>query len=323
MRTHIDTTSLPAGRRLSYWREAVCANLVGVECEANPFMGLNGQFTQIQSRDGHVIARLRAEAHQASREGRQLQRSGTDFYMLYLQCSGEMRIERDGGTFTVQPGGIYFYDGATEHRQIFASVFDHLVIRMPRRLIEQKFRAIVELGSFSVAPSDSMIDKVLTPMASAALGAENYRALPAVVDAIFDLFAVRVFETEPAWLAVDGRPRLVLARVLREIERTLDDPETCAEIVAGTLNLSRRALDRALAQSGTSFPVLLIERRLRKAAALLDQADQRAQTITEIALACGFENHSFFSRRFRDRYGCSPRDYRLAKMGPDRLARSR
>ncbi|MFO1209355.1 MAG: hypothetical protein U1E40_09045 [Amaricoccus sp.] len=29
----------------------------------------------------------------------------------------------------------------------------------------------------------------------------------------------------------------------------------------------------------------------------------------------GFENHSFFSRKFREAYGLSPRDYREAALG--------
>lgn len=49
------------------------------------------------------------------------------------------------------------------------------------------------------------------------------------------------------------------------------------------------------------------EVRLGHACRLLMETDQ---SITEIAFSCGFRNLSNFNRRFRERYACSPRDYR-------------
>ena len=42
---------------------------------------------------------------------------------------------------------------------------------------------------------------------------------------------------------------------------------------------------------------------------LSDQGHDRLK-ITDIAYACGFNDISYFNRRFRARFGCSPTQYR-------------
>ena len=52
------------------------------------------------------------------------------------------------------------------------------------------------------------------------------------------------------------------------------------------------------------------ETRVKKAAALLSDSDL---TVSEIAVKCGFENLSYFTRKFKSIIGCTPIDYRKAK----------
>lgn len=59
--------------------------------------------------------------------------------------------------------------------------------------------------------------------------------------------------------------------------------------------------------TGTTFGVYLNERRLATAAELLRTTDD---TVLSIAEQAGFENLSNFNRRFKARYGVTPRQYR-------------
>lgn len=52
------------------------------------------------------------------------------------------------------------------------------------------------------------------------------------------------------------------------------------------------------------------ETRVKKAAALLSDSDL---TVSEVAVKCGFENLSYFTRKFKSIVGCTPIDYRKAK----------
>lgn len=310
MKFHFDTNSISANRSLTYWREAVCSNLIGVECLSNPHTGINGRFTLL-ARDDFAIARLQANAHRAVREHPTLRKSETGFYMLFLQKSGSMRVQRQSQDFIVKPGDMYFYDGLTEHHLTFEEQFDHLAIRVPRAIVEKQWGSLAEIGSFHLKATQNIVDQVLIPMTSAALGARDSHALPAVVHSIFELFSTRAFDEEILPLGRTAHARLTLARVSRKISICLDDPDFNVEKAAQHLRMSRRNLDRLIAGCGTSFTKILMEKRLCRAADLLRQQTSSRMSVTQIALAAGFENHSFFSRKFRERFGASPRSFRI------------
>lgn len=81
-----------------------------------------------------------------------------------------------------------------------------------------------------------------------------------------------------------------------------DAPWTAAD-AARLLNVSEPTLRRRLAAEGTSFRALLAESRLSHGLMLLQTS--RA-SVTEVALACGYESPSRFAARFRDRFGTPP-----------------
>lgn len=93
---------------------------------------------------------------------------------------------------------------------------------------------------------------------------------------------------------------------LREIEenyRTADLTRLAKE-----LHVSLSYLSGAVhSATGRTFKELLLEKRLTKAAGLLDST---RLPIQDVIAAVGYENTSYFYRMFRDRFGVSPREYR-------------
>jgi AraC-like DNA-binding protein len=74
------------------------------------------------------------------------------------------------------------------------------------------------------------------------------------------------------------------------------------------VGLSPSAFSRLFRRTtGMTFTQFLNRVRLGQAARLLQETDH---VISEIAINSGFENLSNFNRRFRERYGRSPREYR-------------
>jgi AraC-like DNA-binding protein len=83
------------------------------------------------------------------------------------------------------------------------------------------------------------------------------------------------------------------------------------EDAARHLNISPSCLAvRVRRITGKTFGDLLLEVRLKRAKELLLYRDDR---ISEIAHATGFEDHAYFSRRFRQLVGMTPGDYRKAR----------
>jgi len=63
-------------------------------------------------------------------------------------------------------------------------------------------------------------------------------------------------------------------------------------------------------RTGSTFAEYLIDRRLDAAAADLRNPDMAGQDIGAIAFDWGFSDLSHFTRRFKRKFGCPPRDWR-------------
>ena len=69
------------------------------------------------------------------------------------------------------------------------------------------------------------------------------------------------------------------------------------------------------AQTGRTYKELLQKHRMETAARLLRRSDLNIQ---QIIAQVGYENTSYFYRLFHERYGLSPREYRMVRTGTTR-----
>ena len=81
--------------------------------------------------------------------------------------------------------------------------------------------------------------------------------------------------------------------------------------LAGQMNQSVAGLSRFIKkQTGWNFRQLLQQKRLNQAVFLLTTTNV---TIEEILVAVGYDNSSYFHRIFRERYGTTPKKYRVER----------
>lgn len=83
---------------------------------------------------------------------------------------------------------------------------------------------------------------------------------------------------------------------------------------AEVLHISSSCLAARIKRTtGQTFGDLVSLARLTRAKELLAYSDLR---ISDVAYDCGFEDHAYFSRRFRQKFGISPSAYRLSLVDP-------
>jgi AraC-like DNA-binding protein len=97
--------------------------------------------------------------------------------------------------------------------------------------------------------------------------------------------------------------------IKRLIEEHLNDPRLSVARIAQMAGVSRTKLYAIFEPLG-GVNAYVRERRLRSALGALLDSRKRHRPIYEIAAECGFANESAFSRAFRHRFGCSPREAR-------------
>lgn len=82
------------------------------------------------------------------------------------------------------------------------------------------------------------------------------------------------------------------------------------DTIAETLAMSRRSLQRSLAEQGLTYSELLSETRMRRGAQWLRETDM---SIAEIAFDLGYSDPSNFTRAFRQHTGVPPKTFREDK----------
>ena len=101
----------------------------------------------------------------------------------------------------------------------------------------------------------------------------------------------------------------IMMTVLRYVDMHYKDADLTA--LSQSLNHSLSSLSRVIRRNtGCTFKELLQKKRFLVARGMLRKTNL---SINDIAAAVGYENNSYFYRRFREKYGVSPKEYRAGE----------
>jgi len=112
-----------------------------------------------------------------------------------------------------------------------------------------------------------------------------------------------------------------LRAILWGMDRHFTKPQFTVSSLAAQLGVTRRYVHLLLERTGRTFSQHMLDRRLRHAHALLRDPGMAPRRIIDIAGAAGFDDISYFNRRFRARFGDTPSGVRRLTAS-DALARS-
>lgn len=105
---------------------------------------------------------------------------------------------------------------------------------------------------------------------------------------------------------MDGLLRALIKTVRRRMRA---DEELTVEAVTKELGYTRQYVSgRFHRVTGRLLSHFLKEKRLEKAARLLKSGNIR---ISQVARRCGFDSENYFRQQFRERFGMSPRQFRV------------
>ncbi|MFE5332445.1 AraC family transcriptional regulator [Embleya sp. NPDC056575] len=138
--------------------------------------------------------------------------------------------------------------------------------------------------------------------------ADDLDAPNAMSDPLLRAYTQRYFEAIAA-----PAESTVTDRVRELIEVLLPMGRCSVEQVARSLRVDRRTVHRHLAQSGETFSSLVSATRVQLAERFV--ANER-RSLTEVSDLLGFSSLSAFSRWFRTRFGCSPKEWRGRAVQP-------
>jgi len=225
-------------------------------------------------------------------------------------------------SFELDPNGLYLIDDRQAHvSRTVESMSENVLVRLPRDELARRVSIADVVNRPIAAQGDAALlaafvrdvirvgPSTLSP-AAAALAREQMLDLTAV--AIGNLVGVK------PRLGLAGR--LGTLRLRAAIDAQLANPDLDRHSIAVAAGISERHANRLLALEGTSIRRLLMERRLDKCRAALEDPLQ-LRSIGEVARQCGFRDLSYFTRAFKSRFGFAPSECR-STSGPGGSSKS-
>lgn len=308
MDTVFSTAQAAPGERLDFWREMVRRHFVPLRIEPLGSRDFNGA-VRLRAIVELDVALIRADPMMVARGTRHIECSAQDEYFVGLQLSGGAVAEQAGRRATLRPGDFALFDSARPYRIAFggAGRFDHLIIRIPRELLDRRCSNISRTTAIAIRPGSGP-GGLVTPVLRRLTGMADPPA--GVVDPILDLLTHSLALTAGLSAAPAPRGTRMLGELKRYTLGHLADTDLSPASAAAACSISVRQLHRLFADDRTTFGAFLKDARLRNCRR--DLADPRLArvSIAAIARGHGFHNASVFTRAFTARYGVGPRSFR-------------
>jgi AraC-like DNA-binding protein len=239
--------------------------------------------------------------------------NGDDF-VLGIGLSGKCIVQQSGREAILGPGDAVLTNSAEPARVIIPIVSRPLSLRIPRAVLAARVRGLDARASQAI--SANIGQKLLTGYVAAMWRSGMTSMGPGlrdiVVAHVHDLVALVLgAEGDARELAEQGGARAARrSAILQAIKSGSADPHLSASAVAADLAVTPRYVHMLLEETGKSFTHHVLARRLDNAAALLRDPQWRGRKITDIAVAVGFSDLSYFNRTFRRHFGVAPSDIR-------------
>lgn len=295
------TDAIPIGQRLTYWNDVAARTFgdIAVDAARTDFAACmrRSRFDQLTLAD---VVSSPARVH----GGRNDACNPAPGWFILLNERGHSRLSQRGREVSLLPGQLTVLRADEKYCIDFTNRNRTIVLHLPGDRHPVDFAG--HIARSHSTESTALIASFMRRLA--ALEADSGRGLEPL-----SLSRLALDLTLLTWpIQPDDTTRKSMTQwrqhAFSAVERRLVEPGLNAQAIALELRVSTRFVQLIFASSGQTVSDCILTRRLERAAALL-RADNTA-SISDIALAVGFNDLSHFCRRFRQRFGASARQFR-------------
>lgn len=225
---------------------------------------------------------------------------------LCMSLAGSFEIDAGRRCTVIGPSRVAVMRCGRPHVVTFAPDCDVLWVRAPRyhfRSLEQNSAGFVVLDAASGVGRLALQSLRGLCEQAAVLDDEDAGQ---IVHSTLGLVSAALENTARLGSEPELMPASPLEQLKQFIENNLHDERLSLATAARHLGRSPRHINRIFEAAGESFMRFTWNRRLERARARIRAAGDSSESITDIALSCGFKNLSHFSRAFRQRFACTP-----------------
>lgn len=307
----LSTDQLPIDQRHEWLREVIGREYANVVIKPPTDGRLFNEMTIYPWQDLRLSS-IRSSAITIERLPNEPTKISQDAYLAVVLLAGDYSLEQDGREVTLRPGDMTVYDATRPHRIFCPRRFSKMIVSIPRSKLQERVGGVEHYSALRIAGDRGAGAVTAAFLRSCAERARELSAseFAALSENCFDILTLALTSAGSAAGAASHSRSTSRARIKRFVERYLGSPDLDVSMVAAGVGMSPRYVNDILSDEGLSLMRYILKRRLEKCRRDLSSRAGAGTRITEVAFRWGFNDVSHFSRSFKQRFGCSPRDYR-------------
>lgn len=313
-RIELATLSNSFQDRVDYWREMILRLFADVEIGALPNPAFFGR-VRSQKCELLRVSDVGASAQAVNRRHLHPRCREEDKYFAVLMLEGSECLEQGDSRARIGPGELSIYDATRPHHLSFDSDWRQIIVSVPRASLNQ---LVVDMESRTATrisldnPTGRVLRSFLETL-STQIGEFTPQEMARLSESATQLIALTLGNLQHLAPDHSRSQMLTLTRVKIFINDNLRDPALSAQQIACATGLSARYIGKLFEREGSSLMRYVLRRRLERCGAELRSPLCSSLRISEVAFRWGFNDMSHFSRVFRDLYGCTPKEWRVAQ----------
>lgn len=293
-------TSPDTQEGLTKWADGLDEAFVQLQPVATCGSGFFGQIRQVSTKELNVSL-VTSSGHEIQRHRQHIRSRSPEIAFVNILSRGRSRVTQSE-VFEAAPMDVSIVDTRRPYAIRQDDPFQLVSIAVPTDWIDPDTAPYHPLGRTTAGRELSGIIWGLAKMLLSAGPAQADMSSPLATQLRHSLAMLPRMATE----VPEHRASVDLLQSY--VKRHLDQPDLRAETLARHFGISVRRVHQLFEPTGQSVSEFVNDVRLTKAAALLGEAGTQT-LVSDIAWRVGYADPSYFTRRFKRRFGCTPRSY--------------
>lgn len=306
---HWSTDGVDQRRALAYWVDTVCDRFLELEIDTPVRSNFRACLDQFDFGPA-TLSFVGAASQRIRRTPAKISRTRYPTFFLLQFRVGHGLLRQRGREMQTHAGECVLINGTEPYELDCPQSTSAAILRMPEDWL-RRWLPSPETYSPMVFAQGDWSSALCAAMGSLRMETCADLALPrsAVAEQIAALLTLAVGKGSEV-----ENHRSLLSDLMMTLRDRLEETDLSPLVVAAQHDISKRTLHYAFAAAGTTFVEQLMKLRLERAREILSDPRQAAPRIEDVATRCGFTDPSHFARRFRQKFGHAPLQYRRAVL---------
>lgn len=312
----LSTADIQPWHRRAWLREVIGREYADVEITPSASAPLFNEMT-LYPWQSLQLSVIHSNSLTIERGSREVSHPALDNYLAVVLLKGRYALQQQGREVFLKPGDMTLYDATQPHHIHCPDAFSKLIISIPRTLLHQHSPIAGSLTAMRLEGQRGM-GAVLSPLIrnlTNRMHQLSKQSFNASANSVLELLGLALGDLALQPSNLSRSRALSLLKVKQWVASHLYDSELNSHKVAAETGLSSRYINQLFAEESNSLMRYVWQQRLAHSAQGLRRLEWQHRSISEIALANGFNDFSHFSRIFKQQFGLSPRGYRQKQLG--------